>query len=73
MPSIRIEGYENLNKVKMDKAIYCNTPYSLKDSIALTEQLLRNGEVEIEILSSFNVLTLLKDLRAANANVSFIK
>jgi len=73
MPKILIEGYERLNKVAMDKAINSNTPFNLKESKSITERLLTNGVVEIEIATTFNIIGLLKALNSANANVSFIE
>ncbi|MBB1335826.1 hypothetical protein H5200_21875 [Pseudoalteromonas sp. SG43-7] len=71
MPKILIEGFENLNKVAMSKAINSNTPFNLKESKAITDKLLANGIVEIPIEASFNVVGLLSALNSANANVKF--
>jgi hypothetical protein len=71
MPKIVIEGFENLNKVAMSKAINLNTPLGLKESKAFTDELLANGMVEISIDTSFNVAGLLSALNLANANVRF--
>lgn len=69
MPKIVIEGFENLNKVAMSKAINLNTPLGLKESKAFTDNLLANGMVEIPLDTSFNVVGLLSALNTANANV----
>ncbi|XQW83599.1 hypothetical protein ACOYR1_10570 [Thalassotalea piscium] len=71
MPKIFIEGFENLNKVAMSKALNSNTPFDLKESKAITDKLLANGIVEIPIETSFNVVGLLSALSSANANVKF--
>jgi hypothetical protein len=71
MPKILIEGFENLNKVAMSKAINSNTPFDLNESKAITDSLLAKGMVEIQIETSFNVVGLLSALNSANANVKF--
>jgi hypothetical protein len=71
MSIILIEGFENLNKVAMSKAINLNTPLDLNESKAITDKLLANGMVEIPIEKSFNVVGLLSALNLANANVKF--
>ena len=70
IPKIVIEGFENVNKVAMSKAINLNTPLNLRELKVITDNLLANGIVEISIDTSCNVLGLLSALNMANANVS---
>lgn len=71
MPSIRIDGCENLNKVAMTKAINLNSPFNLQESKFITDRLLKEGAVNIELNETFDVINLLKSLHSANANVTF--
>lgn len=73
MASIRIEGFEKLNKVAMTKAINLNTPLNLKESKCITDKLLKEEAVNIELNETFDVINLLKSLQSANANVTFKK
>ncbi len=73
MPKIQIKGIECLNKVAMTKAINSNFSYNLKESKSYTDSLLSDGFVEIDLSESINVIKLLSDLKAANANVKFIE
>jgi hypothetical protein len=50
-----------------------NTPYNLKRSKEFTDALMNNGVVEIELKNSFNLNSLLRSLKEANANVEFIE
>ncbi len=72
MSKIRITGSENLKKISMDRA-FNNTPFDLKASKLITDELLKNGVVEFDLCNANNVIGLLSDLKLANATIEFVE
>ena len=57
----------------MDRAFNLNTPFDLKASKLITDELLKNGVVEFDLCNANNVIGLLSDLKLANATIEFVE
>ena len=72
MCRIRIVGFIGLNKVAMTKAIQANAQVDLATSKSITDALLKQGRVEIEITPRTSAIKLLASLQEANANAELL-
>ncbi len=72
MSQIRVVGYLGLNKVAMTKAIQANAELDLATSKSITDALLKQGHVEIEIGPRTSAIKLLSSLQEANANAELL-
>jgi len=70
---IQILGFDNLNKVAMTKSIQTYLSLNLAESKAITDQLLENGKVELEVDCNSKIKSLVQSLKLANANVKIVE